>query len=314
MNHIGRIIKKYRIMRKMSQKALAKNICTEKYVYLIEKGERTPSAEMIGLFGDRLEVDLFDYYQFMDCADPVAVSEILKKFQIYQSATDFESMPEIVREAEKLPDLKKKPWIYELEANRFGCMVFKDNQYAEAIKGMTRILANIDAKHKESIYVANLHMLLSTCYQITGDLEHAKESTQAAYEIIRPKFRIEKYRHAVITVRLNFMTLYYLLGEFSRAVEEAEELIAYQKRYNAWSRIHFTYAFLAFSYYEAGQLEEAFANFEHMIQMSLFNDQHTDIFFISLQPSFAKMAADERADRIMMKKFWEKYGETLGKK
>lgn len=75
MNHIGNVIKEYRSLIGMSRNDIAKNICTEKYVYLIEKGQRTPSADMTRLLGDNLGIDLFEYYQYLDCINPIEVRE-----------------------------------------------------------------------------------------------------------------------------------------------------------------------------------------------------------------------------------------------
>lgn len=41
MNYIGNVIKEFRDRKQISRKMLSENVCTEKYVYLIEKGERT---------------------------------------------------------------------------------------------------------------------------------------------------------------------------------------------------------------------------------------------------------------------------------
>ncbi len=50
----------------MSRKELAENICSEKYLYLIEKGDRTPSSEITRLLGDKVGVDIFKYYAVYD--------------------------------------------------------------------------------------------------------------------------------------------------------------------------------------------------------------------------------------------------------
>lgn len=52
VNWIGKVIKEHRDIVGMSRKTLSEDICTEKYIYLIEKGKRTPSANVIKLLGD----------------------------------------------------------------------------------------------------------------------------------------------------------------------------------------------------------------------------------------------------------------------
>lgn len=66
MNYIGSIIRDSRNRLRMSRKELAENICSEKYLYLIEKGDRTPSSEITRLLGDKVGVDIFKYYAVYD--------------------------------------------------------------------------------------------------------------------------------------------------------------------------------------------------------------------------------------------------------
>jgi transcriptional regulator with XRE-family HTH domain len=112
MNHIGKIIKEYRCMMNMTRKDLAKNICTENYIYLIEKGKRSPSSDMLILLGDRLGVDMSQYHKFLDCLNPIKVYEIIQKLATCQRNTDFYAVQKIVQAAMKLPDFKHKPWAY----------------------------------------------------------------------------------------------------------------------------------------------------------------------------------------------------------
>ena len=71
MNHIGKVIKQFRDLRELSRAELAKGICSEKYVYLIEKGKRTPSTQIMRHFCNKLKTDLFLYYEYLDCKDPI---------------------------------------------------------------------------------------------------------------------------------------------------------------------------------------------------------------------------------------------------
>lgn len=59
MNHIGNVIKTLRCNLGLAAIDTAKDICTEKYLYLIEKGERIPSVEITRFIGTRLGTDLF---------------------------------------------------------------------------------------------------------------------------------------------------------------------------------------------------------------------------------------------------------------
>lgn len=307
MNFIGSIIREYRCKLGMSRNTLAEKICSEKYIYLIEKGERTPSAEMVRLFSDRMGVDLFDHYKYLDCIDPIAVRETLKDLQICQRKSDFVAAKIIVDKAMNLADFKNKPWLYELEANRFGYMVFVEDKYEEAIISATQVLEGIEPKYLNSIHVVNLYVLLSTCYQITGDLMNAKSITLAAFNIVRSKYKIEKYNHDIVSVRLNLVTLYYLTNDYENAIIESKELINYQVELNSHARIHIAYAFLSFSYFKINAFEEAFLYFNQTISVLMAFYNPIDLKYIMAQDVFESMVKDERTNHKLVKEFKMKY-------
>lgn len=308
MNFIGSIIKEYRCMIKMSRKSLSENICSEKYIYLIEKGERTPSADMVRLFSDRMGVDLFDHYQYLDCIDPISVRKTLKNFDICQRKSDFKTAKNIVDMVMEHQDFKNKPWLYELEANKIGYMVFVENKYEEAIICANHVLEDIEAKYSSSIHVVNLYVLLSTCYQIIGDLRKAKSATLAAYDIVSSKYKIEKYDHDIVSVRLNLVTLYYLTKDYEKAILEGMELIDYQIEHNSYARIHIAYFFLAFTYYKKESFEEAFLYFNQAISVLMAFYNPIDVKYIMAQDVFKEMDIDERVNQKSVREFKIRYG------
>lgn len=286
---------------------LAENICSEKYIYLIEKGERTPSADMVRLLSDRMGVDLFDHYQYLDCSNPISVRETLKNFDICQRKSDFITAKSIVDKAMYLADFKNKPWLYELEANRLGYMVFIENKYEEAIMDANKVLEDMEPKYLSSIHVVNLYVLLSTCYQIIGDLNNAKSITLAAYNIVRSKYKIEKYDHNIVSVRLNLITLYYLTKDYEKAITEGKELIDYQIEFNSYARIHIAYAFLSFSYFKKDAFKEAFLYFNQTISVLMAFYNPIDLKYIVAQDIFQLMVKDERVNHKLVKEFKMKY-------
>ncbi|WP_113928505.1 helix-turn-helix transcriptional regulator [Bacillus sp. P14.5] len=58
---IGKSLKDLRTYQKVSQKNLAKDICTQAYVSMIEKGEIIPSAHILHAFAQKLGVPI-DYF------------------------------------------------------------------------------------------------------------------------------------------------------------------------------------------------------------------------------------------------------------
>ena len=307
MNYIGNIIKEFRCMVGMSRKELSENICSEKYVYLIEKGERTPSAGMILLLGEKMGVDLFIYYQYLDCIDPIAVRKKMEEFDMYRRKGDFNAVNKEAEIAKDLPDFHCKPWSYEIDVNRLSYKVFVQGKYHEAIIGIITVMDNIEPKYSKGIYVANLYILLSTCHQLTGDLVNAKKAILSAYEIIRNKHKITRYKQVIITVIISAMTMHYLAGEMDEVIRIGNDLLQYLHEADSFDRIHYPYFYLAFAYYKTGLYDESIACFSNAIHSVMISDKYMDVYYITSQDFFDVLIHDERIDQQMVCEFKKKY-------
>ncbi|HBM81762.1 MAG: helix-turn-helix transcriptional regulator [Clostridiales bacterium] len=307
MNYVGNIIKKYRCMLKMSRKTLSENICSEKYVYLIEKGERTPSAYMVGMLGDRMGVDLFDYYQYLDCINPIAVREYIKRFNMYSRKSDFVALKKETDTAVNLPDFHRKPWIYEIEINRLSYMIFIQHKYYEAMRNLNDVISNIELKYSMDIRVAKIYILLSICCMLTGSLPNAKKAVSSAYKIVCNKNKIDKYEQIIITVRISSISMHYLSGEFDDVIREGSELFHYQHEINSYERICYTYFYLSFANYKKGSYDEAIEWFKKGIYSVLIDNRPMDVYYMSTQDVFDAMMNDRRINRGVIREFREKY-------
>jgi len=117
MNHIGNVIREYRGILHMSRHELAENICSEKYLYMVETGKRTPSCHMVRTLGDKMRVDLCKYSEYFDCLNPVQVRSFIEKFYIYRRDNNYAALKEATEEALKIEDYHKDPWRYEIQLN-----------------------------------------------------------------------------------------------------------------------------------------------------------------------------------------------------
>lgn len=305
MNHIGSIIKEFRLLRQLTQEQLAENICSEKYVYLIEKGERTPSTDLLRQFSDKLKVDLFGFYRFIDCSDPVKVCEMIDDLTFCQKKGDFSETEKLVQKAEKMPDFKTKPWIHILEANRIACKVFNEKKYKESIADIKSALNNVEDNHRNSIFVLSLYVLLSTCYQILGQIEEAKVITEKINHIIKNKYNNVTHNHIIITGRISLLTFYYHSGEFDKAIDMGEGLVEFQEEVNSLDRIHYAFAFLAFTYYKTENFTKAFYYFRKTIFTLMTYYNQNDVHYIMSIDQFSKMANDKKMNQDVMNLFFE---------
>lgn len=307
MNYIGSVIQEYRKMLKMSRRDLSTNICSEKYIYLIERGERTPSAEMTRLIGDKLGIDLFKYYEYLDCENPIRVEAIMKLFDRYRAQNNMNALKEITDEAMELADFNKIPWVYEIKLNNNTYMILKESRYKEAVESINNLLENMESKYFKSICVANFNILLSTSYIMLMDYNHAKETSLAAYEIVSSKQKNEKYAQVVITVKINKITIHFLLGELDEVIKEANLLDQYQTEMASYERSHFTFFYLAFAYYKMGLEEKGISCFLKGLYVSLTKYRPTDIFLLSSYEVFIEILDDPRVPSVLVDQFKKEY-------
>ncbi|SHI14304.1 Helix-turn-helix domain-containing protein [Sporobacter termitidis DSM 10068] len=307
MNHIGNIIKSYRTMLKMSRAAFAENICSEKYVYLIEKGKRVPSVDMTRLFSDKLGVDLFEHYQYLDCENPIAVRDKIKNFNISRRKSDYDTLKTLTDAAIALPDFHHEPWLYEIEVNRFAYIIFEEKKYTEAIIGINSVLRRIKPKYSKGIYVANLYALLIMCYQLTGDAASTRAVTLLANEIIHDKYAIKDYEEIISTVGVGTLAMHYMAGEFDQVIQKGHKLLQYKAEINSSERLDYICFYLAFSYFETGSQENAVVWFRKAIYSLMFEYDPLNVYYMVTNPVFHVLLNDPGINPYLIQEFKDKY-------
>jgi len=307
MSSIGEIIKEFRLMNNITRKKLSEDICTEKYIYLIETGRRTPSANVVRLISDKLETDLFDYYEYVDCINPILVKKYAEEFKMYRSRLDPELLNKSTNDAENLPDFKKSPWSFEIQINRFYYSIFAKEKYKDTIIEINKFLEKIKFTYPKKEYVVNILVLLSSCYALLGDLRNAKNTSIKAYELFGDRYRSTDYDTTITNIKVNIMTMSYLLGEDDSVIHEGNEIIKYKYESGIYDRIHYAYFYTAFAFLKKGLYEESIERFKKGMYLSLCEDFTEDIKYISMQDDFSVLINDEKISKGLASVFKKKY-------
>lgn len=307
MNNIGNIISKYRCKLGMTRRDLSEDICSEKYLYLIEKGERSPSSNITRLLGDRMNVDLFSYYEYLDCLDPISTASLIEKFKKHRSQADFYKLSEINDEAMKLHDFMEKPWIYEIELNSLCRSVFQEGKIDDSIDKIQDIIFDMKENCPYSICLVNYYVLLSTCYQMVMDLKNAEKAVVAGSKIIVGKEKHRKYIPEVVTFKINRISLYYLKEKFDEVITEGLILNKYEEESCCCERSHHTFFYLAFAYYQVGLEEEGLTWFIKALCAALIKYRPKDMQYLTNYEMFNVIKADKRVSRDLLNHFEKKY-------
>lgn len=292
MGHIGTIIEKYRQAIGMSRKKLAEDICSEKYIYLIEKGERTPSVNLLKLIGEKMGVYLFGFYTYIDCEDPVGVRENVKLFHMCRINLDFEVLKNATEQAENMPDFKNKPWCFETVLNKIYSIAFEEKKCAEALLQLETLIKEVKSYEVSDIFLVNAYTLTTTCALVTMDVGIARDAAIRAHEIIQGNHDIELYDQLLTKVTVNLMGAHYSNNEMDDVIERGKELIRVKQSRDSYGKIHFVYMLMALAYYAKNQWDEAVICLKKAAYFLMADNKPEDVSFIALDGKFRAMLDD----------------------
>ncbi len=274
MAHIGDVIRYYRDQNGLSRKELITDLCSEKYLYLIEKGLRTPSSELVHLIGNRLGVPLFRYYDYLSYQDPVQVRKMMDRLSFFRRTSDFEGLKDQLDKAQAQPDFHKAPLTYELEANRLMYQMLAEGKVSETIEAIEAILPRIAHKYRHETFMAYFHLLLSVAYFQAGQVLDAHRVIDPALSIIENKEKIESYHHIIVLIRLHTMALQLEAQDYAQVLEAGQELERLMVRINRLERINFLYYYLALAYWHLGHKDLSVSWMEKCLHNILIQHDH----------------------------------------
>ena len=209
--------------------------------------------------------------------------------------------------AMKLPDFKNKPWYYEIQLNNLCYNIFIKKEIQKSILEINQTLSEIEPKYLEEEFVINLYILLSTCYQITNNVEETRKTILTAYDLIQNKINISYFRDTVINVKLNTLTFFFRSGEYDKAIDIGRELVKYHYKINSFEKLLNSCFFLSFACYKNKLFDEAFEMYKTGIYTAMVDYRPQDIYYISLQDVFYDILKENAISSDLINDFKKKY-------
>lgn len=188
MSHIGIIIKELRRIKNLSRTELAEGICTEKYIYLIEKGERTPSSELLILLGRRLGEDLLAQFKFSNCDDPVTISKMQYELSQHILKQEYTQGLQITKAAEQYSDNANVPWKHMLKANRILCQMQKDKDFEKAISEVQLAFLTMEKRFSVGFCGLFYRLIQLYAYHQLGRTEEFEETLRTMFSLINLRY------------------------------------------------------------------------------------------------------------------------------
>lgn len=307
MDHIGNIIYAYRNKLAMSRSDLSAGICSEKFIYMIEKSQRKPSAAMISQLGDRLGVNLFEYNGYSQCADPLITRQYMDEFDLYRRESDLKALQALTEKAKIMPDFQLVPWIYEIEISELSIALFLQFQIEEVIEKSFQLIKRIKRECDDQLYLVHTYSLLSIAYQMAKDIPRAVSMVEIASNLTKGKEKIKKYDTAIGSLWIARMALYNMSGQWDKAIIEGNRFAEFQNNIGMKPRMYFIYFYLAYAYYLKGAEYEAVEWFEKGLHLVLVKEQSQDVLHLLYHDTFHKILNDPRISALLRNEFKNKY-------
>lgn len=308
MKNIGELIRDYRNRQGLSQKDLAENICSLKYVYLIEKGERTPSAALMSLFSEKLNTDLCAMYQYLDCAQPIEVHETLMLFEKYKRLSDFESLKKLTEQKKDMPDFQRAPWMYEIEINQFCYSILAQGRAAEGIAALKKAIEHPAEAGMRAYQLAQLYSLLSICYHMVNDGENSLQAISHAKTLVHDKWHMRSHWQVLVTVTISYLFSCEKQHQYKELVAEGLKLIHFQQENNLLERLHYSYFLLALAYYRLGDAARATEFCKKTLYAALLFYRPEDVRFFMGYTDFMALLNSDAMDKTLVLEFVSSYG------
>lgn len=301
---IGNIIKKQRIFLEITQEELAEGICSAKYIYLIEKEERNPSAYVLNQLSEKLFIDLFEYYQYLEFENPVAVIEHRKNIDKYIQAGDLQKLKDESLIAARSEDFKQEPLIYDIMVIDYLHKGLLEGKTSKVINQLTSTFEKKEL-NIDPLTLINGYIVLSTCYQLEEKLDKAKEVLEIAYELIENKKEFPRYHTVIINVMISLISYYYNVNEYEELEKYSKILLNFQKEYNKYSQIYYPYFLLSFAHYKKNQLVQSKRYFMEAVHSTLLFKNKTDLKIIKNMLDLDELIDELAIDDYYVKSIYE---------
>lgn len=296
MNYIGTVVRELRELAGLSRKELCEGICTEKYAYLIERGERTPSAEVLRLMGIRLGRNLFEYIEYLDCADPMRVHALIARLNLFRNFNQLDDLRDTIREAEALPDFARRPWVYELELNRAHYFVMTERRYAEGAARVEAVLRDIPPQYASGLYVVEMYVLLYTCRMLLEDWDAAERAIGMGERFAGRGQGAFRDVDLMISLRIGRFARSLVAGRYAEVAERGARLFQYQTESGHYGWVHMTCFLLAFAHLNMGMDGEAVRWFKKGLHIVLFG-RMGGLHIVARFSEFWQLLDEERVPR-----------------
>ncbi|MCW1928082.1 helix-turn-helix domain-containing protein [Bhargavaea beijingensis] len=217
---LGMEIRKWRKIRKMTQKQLADGICNQSEISRLEKGDSYPSIDTMQAISMKLKLPLSYFFEVLIHDDFEEKEKMLDEVKNYSAKKDYEGLYQYTQlqlNSGKFlhPELKTY-----LESYYFVCLYYlKKHDYRYCVTELYRLT---------DVKIDGMDVLLKTRIKnaiaiILAENHKFDESMKIFEEILQEQMASDEYEVMKITILYNVGKLRYEQKNYDKALEVTEE-------------------------------------------------------------------------------------------
>jgi transcriptional regulator with XRE-family HTH domain len=280
LKNIGSVIKEFRTNNNLSQEKLADGICTTKYLYMIEKGRRTPSNAILAKLGEKLNVNFFDYYDYLECEDPIAVKSMADQFALCRRVLDFKTLVKYCNIGSQLLDFNMNPWRLEISFNLALAKLIQAKDVDGARVDIQQTISEMPAEYQYSIFHLRHLSLLALCYLEDKKYKSAEFIIEKVLAEIDGKLDRNGYE------QLYFMCTYICIaiklksGKYASAIKLSGKINQQQHLKNFYGLIHYNHLLWGYGLLKLGLTDKAVVHIQKGFMTVLVLEKRNDLIYL----------------------------------
>jgi len=275
MEGLGQLIKSIRREKGMTVAEISEGVCSERFTYMVENKDQSPSVTILKEFSERLGVNLFEYFDYIGCSRPIQSKDLGDRSKALRYKREYDRIREITDEIENSEDAENYLLKYEILCNQINLELYfmKNREKAKEliIKGILELSGKTveevlqSGDWKEDFYFANLFNYLFVYYKAQGEEEKASRILSFLNDGIQNLSKVGDFKVLAVSIMINYLHDEIFIHRSTECLEELEQLLESQIKENNLNRVFLTYYLFFGHYYNRGELIKAREYFKKFV-------------------------------------------------
>jgi transcriptional regulator with XRE-family HTH domain len=222
MDTLGQVLKETRKFVGISQKDLALNICTQSFISRVEKGEVSPSADVLYKISERLGVDINHFFDFRVNPRYEYQLEVCNQIRMHAENSEYVRVEKIIKIEESNPLLRNQKMRQFFLWHKGLCEFYIRKNKDDSLSYLRQALKLGETTEKNySEREIEILIAIGNIYNELKMYHSCKETYLEAILLLRRRSNIMDIK-IYIRVINNYSKLLYRLNDYKASIYYAE--------------------------------------------------------------------------------------------